>query len=53
MSKISYCLGGRHYSKTINETQTEKINPRTKRTIQIIKGQCVICNGNKSRILTK
>ena len=49
----TYCGGGKHYSETINESKTEKINPRTKRTIQIIRGKCAICNRNKSMILTR
>ena len=49
----TYCVGGRHYSPTINETKTEKINPRTNKLIIIMKGNCAICNRNKSKILTK
>ena len=49
----TYCLGGRHYSNTVNENIFEKINPRTKKLVKIIKGQCDICNRNKSQISTK
>ena len=49
----TYCLGGRHYSDTINITQYEKINPRTKKLVKIIKGTCSICGRNKSQIFTK
>ena len=49
----TYCVGGRHYSPTINETKTEKINPKTNKLIIIMKGKCTICNRNKSMILTK
>ena len=49
----TYCLGGRHYSDTNNITQYEKINPRTKKLVKIIKGQCDICGRNKSQIYTK
>ena len=49
----TYCVGGRHYSQTINERKTEKINPKTNKIITIIRGQCVICGRNKSMILTK
>ena len=49
----TYCLGGRHYSDTINITQYEKVNPRTKKLIKIIKGTCSICSRNKSQIFTK
>ena len=49
----TFCLGGRHYSDTINITQYEKINPRTKKLVKIIKGTCSICNRNKSQIFTR
>ena len=49
----TYCLGGRHYSDTINITQYEKVNPKTKKLVKIIKGTCDICNRNKSQIFTK
>ena len=49
----TYCLGGRQYSDTINITQYEKINPRTKKLVKIIKGTCYICSRNKSQIYTK
>ena len=49
----TYCLGGRHYSKTINITQYEKINPKTKKLVKVIKGTCTICSRNKSQIFTK
>ena len=49
----TYCLGGRHYSDTIRITQYEKVNPRTKKLVKIIKGTCGICGRNKSQIFTK
>ena len=49
----TYCLGGRHYSKTNNTTQYEKVNPRNKKLVKITKGKCSICGRNKSQILTK
>ena len=52
MSK-TYCLGGRHYSNTINTSEYEKVNPRTKKLVKILKGQCDICHRNKSQIFTK
>ena len=48
----TYCLGGRHYSKTNNITQNEKVNPRTKKLVKIIKSVCSICGRNKSQIFT-
>ena len=47
------CVGGRHYSNTVNENIFEKVNPRNKKLVEIIKGQCDICNRNKSQIFTK
>ena len=52
-SKQSYCLGGRHMSDTNNLVVYEKVNPRTKKLVKIIKGTCSICGRNKSQIFTK
>ena len=49
----TYCVGGRHYSNTINEIKTEKFNSKTNKLIRILKGKCAVCNRNKSKILTK
>ena len=49
----TWWLGGRHYSNTNNITQYEKVNPRTKKLVIIIKGKCAICDPNKSQIFTK
>ena len=51
--KQTYCLGGRHYSKTNNITQYEKRNPKTEKLVKIIKGSCSPCGRNKNQILTK
>ena len=48
-----YCLGGRQYSNTNNIIEYEKINPRTKKLVKIIKGNCDICGRNKSQIFSK
>ena len=48
----TWCVGGKHYSNTNNITQYKKINPKTKKLVKIIKGQCDICNRNKSQIFT-
>ena len=45
----TYYLGRRHYSNTKNITQYEKVNPRTKKLGEIIKGSCSICGRNKSQ----
>ena len=52
-SKQSNCLGGRHYSQTLNQNVFEKVKPRTKKLLKIIKGTCSICGRNKSQIFTK
>ena len=52
-TKQSYCLGGRHYSNTINKSEYEKVNPRNKKLVKIIKGICSICGRNKAQIFTK
>ena len=52
-SKQSYCLGGRQFSQTGNENVYEKMNPRTKKLVKIIKRTCTICGRNKSQIFTK
>ena len=49
----TYCVGGRHYSETINKIILEKIIQKTKKYIEIIKGICNICGRNKSQVLTK
>ena len=51
--KNTWCVGEKHYSNTNNITQYEKVNPRTKRFVKIIKGICSICGRNKSQIFTK
>ena len=47
------CVGGRQYSNTNNITHYEKVNPRTKKLVRVIKGVCSICNRNKSQIFNK
>ena len=49
----TWCVGGRHKSNTNKITEYEKVNPRTKKLVKVIKGQCDICNRNKSQIFTK
>ena len=51
--KKTYCVGGRHYSDTVNQNIYEKVNPKTKKLVKIIKGKCSICERNKSQIFTK
>ena len=43
----TWCVGGKHYSNTVNENIFEKVNPRTKKLVKIIKGNCDNCGRNK------
>ena len=53
MSEIKLsCVGSRHFSGNINPQVIEKINPKTKRRIKIIKSKCDICGKNKGQIFT-
>ena len=49
----TWCVGAKHYSKTVNESVYEKVNPKSKKLVKIIKGTCSICGRNKSQIYTK
>ena len=49
----TWCVGGRHYSNTINLNEYEKVNPKTIKLVNIIKRQCDICHRNKSQTFTK
>ena len=49
----TWCLGGRHFSNTINITQYERVNPRTIKLVKVIKGTFSVCGRNKSQIFTK
>ena len=53
MNKKTWCVGCKHFSNTNNITQYEKVNPKTKKLVKIIKGTCTICGRNKSQIFTK
>ena len=50
---LTWCVGGRHKNKTINQIVYEKLNPEIKKTDKIIKGKCDLCGQNKSQIFTK
>ena len=49
----TWCVGGKHYSNTNIITQYEKVNPKTKKLVKIIKGSCNNCGRNKSQIFSK
>ena len=48
----TWCVCGKHYSDTVNKNVYEKVNPKTKKLVKIIKGKCSICGGKKSQIFT-
>ena len=39
----NWCAGERHYSETINQNVFEKVNPKTQKFVEIIKGSCSVC----------
>ena len=49
----TWCVGGCHMSNTNNITVFEKINPKNKKLVKIIKESCSICGRNKSQTFTK
>ena len=49
----TWCVGGRHYSDTVNENNFGKVNPKIKKLGKIFKGTCSICGRDKSQIFTK
>ena len=49
----TWCVGGKHFSNTVNEYIFEKMNPRTKKLVKVIKGTGNICGRNKSQIFTR
>ena len=49
----TWCVGGRHKSKTKNNIQYEKVNPKTKILLKIIKGTCGIFGRNKTQFFTE
>ena len=49
----AWCVGGKLYSNTNNIIDYEKVNPKTKKLVKIIKGTCSVCSRNESQIITK
>ena len=49
----TWCVGGRHKSDTNIIIEYEKVNPKFKKLVEVIKGNCSICGRNKSQIFTK
>ena len=48
----SYCVGQKHYSGTKNINGEITLNKKTGREIKLLVGQCSICNGKKSTIVS-
>ena len=51
-STNSYCVGGKHYSGTINITGEITVNKKTGKQIKLLVGKCVICDRKKSMIVS-
>ena len=49
----TWCVGGRRMSDTNDIIVYEKINPRIKKLVTVIKGSCSICGRKKSQSFTK
>ena len=49
----TWCVGGKHYSNANSITQYEKVNPKTKKLVKILKGTLSICGRSKSQFFTK
>ena len=52
-SNQSYCLGGRHYSQTVNKKIFEKLNLKSMKLFKTTKGKCSIGGRKKSQNFTK
>ena len=49
----TWCVDGKQYSNTIDIIDNEKVNPRTKKLVKVIKRKCSFCGRNKSQIVTE
>ena len=47
------CVGGKHYSESINQNVYEKVNPKTKKLVKILKGKCTVGGRNKIQTFTE
>ena len=50
--KKTYCIGGRHYSETIDQTFMKNLTLKLKKLLKIIKGTGNICRRNNSQIFS-
>ena len=49
----TWCVGGKPYSNTNIIIEYEKVNPKTKKMVKVIKGTCSFCGIAKSQIFSK
>ena len=49
----TWCVGGTHYSQTVNPNIYEKVNPKTRKIVEGTKCTCNICGRSKGQIFTK
>ena len=49
---ISYCVGGKHYSATINIRGDITQNKKTGAPVKLLRGTCSTCKRNKSLIVS-
>ena len=49
----TWCVGGRHMTKTNTIIEYEKVNPETEKVVKTIKGKCSICGRAKNQIFTR
>ena len=48
----SYCVGGRHRSRTKDITGEITVNKKTGKDTKLLVGKCVVCNRKKSMIVS-
>ena len=48
----SYCVGGKHYSTTINIRGAFTQNKKTGAPVELLRGTCSTCKRNKSLIVS-
>ena len=49
MAKI-WCVGGRQYSESVNQNIYQKLFPKTKKLVKVIKSYCKICGCKNHKI---
>ena len=50
-SNQSYCLGGRHYSQTVNKNIYDKLNPKTRKLVKLLKESVVFVDETNLKFL--